>query len=89
MRFLAGFLFFWVGCGLLSAGMFNANMAQFVQDMRGSPSCTAKAAEHQSMSIVMGVVGGPASLVAVSAITGFGYDGWSLSRHDCSTRGPR
>ena len=64
----------WLSCGIIAAGLLNASIRR---EFCFSPEGVAA---DQSFSIMIGVVGGPAALLAALGITGFGYSGWTLSR---------
>lgn len=72
----------WLGCGLLAAGLFNASMDDGYK-WTTKDKCLEWATRDQSMSILLGI-GGPLSLAAALGLTGFGYRGWSLYRHECN-----
>lgn len=76
-------LLVWICCGVLSAGFFNKS---FDDGFRWSnkDKCEDMAARDQSISIMYGIIGGPISLIIVMTITGFGYKGWSLYKHECN-----
>lgn len=76
------FAIFWICCGLLAAGFLNKSMDTGYH-WSTKEKCLKWGASDQSFSIVIGVVGGPITLIASMAFTGFGYNGWSLTRHEC------
>lgn len=69
------FLAIWGFAALLSAGYTNANLRAISSRTLDCPT----ARQHLGFSVVMGMVGGPISLVVSLAISGFGVDGWTLS----------
>lgn len=72
----------WTTCGIIAAGLFNAS---FENGFKWSTQalCQSQAARSQSFSIVVGLLGGPLSLVASLATTGFGHKGFNLRRLEC------
>lgn len=76
------FLIWWIACGLVAAGGFNANVrCQF-----RSLTSQYDYASHQSFAIFMGMIGGPISMIVVVPFTGFYYYGWTLSRDALSEK---
>lgn len=74
----------WIACGLIGAGLFNGvdqnkrNAGWLYED-----NCLKWAARDQSFAIIIGTITGPIGLLPILAFTGFGYDGWRLSRKEC------
>lgn len=69
----------WISCGVLAAGMLNAEEhAGF-----GALNSCREAQEQLGFAVVLGILGGPAALIAFTFVTGFGASGWTLSRGVC------
>lgn len=68
----------WIACGIIAAGIFNASQYDKFHN------CGRQGAEDQSFYMVLGLIGGPISLVAAVGESGFASSGWSLSTHSCA-----
>lgn len=73
----------WLACGICAAGINNADMNDGYR-WSTKEKCEQWSHIDQSFSIMWGVFGGPISLVVIEALSGFGYKGWSLARHECN-----
>lgn len=73
-------IIFWIVCGLGAAGFINAKNDHFNW---GQEKCKIWAARDQSFSLIWGILGGPISLGISLAMTGFGYEGWQITRKVC------
>lgn len=66
----------WVVCGVLAAGLLNADLRY-----RPDPRRTLHNARADwGFAMAIGLFGGPIAFVFASIITGFGASGWSLKR---------
>lgn len=68
------FIAWWVACGLVAAGGMNASLRCSFKHLTNDVTY----AQHQSFSIIWGILGGPASMIWSAAMTGFYYHGWTL-----------
>lgn len=72
----------WLACGFIASGFMNKAQDDGYQ-WTTKIKCEDWAARDQSFSIVWGILGGPITLTATMALTGFGHRGWSLNRRKC------
>lgn len=71
----------WLAFSIVSMGFMNKAFETDVKFMT-KERCEHWAAIDQSMAVLISA-GGPISFIIAMAISGFGQDGWSLSRHSC------
>lgn len=72
----------WLCLGLIGSGFMNAALDDGYWTDKYRPRCEENAAEDQSFTVFLSI-GGPLTLIASLAVTGAGYKGWSLYRHEC------
>ncbi len=70
-------LLLWIVCGLAAAGGHNAQMRAEYPRLYQSPSFSVT---RQSTALMIGIVGGPISLLVTAGTSGWFYHGWTLTR---------
>jgi len=70
----------WATCGVIGAGMF---IALLRHEFPNLDSCIHRR-QDVVFSVMLGVIGGPLSLIVFSMFTGAGAAGWTLSTKPCT-----
>jgi hypothetical protein len=70
----------WMGCGIVAGGSLNANFRGEFCDNLGSGRW---AAQNLGFSMLLGILGGPITLIISAFITGGVYDGVTFSALPC------
>jgi hypothetical protein len=79
ISFIIMFCLAWVTCGIIGAGMF---IALLRHEFPNLDSCIHRR-QDVVFSVILGIMGGPISLIAFSMLTGAGAAGWTLSTKPC------
>jgi hypothetical protein len=75
----------WIGCGVLAAGLDQADFAHFNRDLIliSNKTCRKYARADQARSLGL-IITGPINLIAVLSTADYPIRGWTLHRQNCN-----
>jgi len=76
-------IFWWIVCGIVAAGLFNADLTHDGYHWSSKARCERMMAQVQGMTLGWGIAAGPIGLVIATFASGFGYSGWQITRTKC------